>query len=68
MTQTRLWEQYCCNCKHYKPSYRSGYIIKQDGTITGDGKGNHDGCTLHGTIVLKHSRACEDYNGVNNNE
>jgi len=31
------------------------------GEITGDGKGDKDGCTLHHTIVLKHSRACRNY-------
>ena len=62
MIQTRFNQQYCYTCKHYKPTYRSGYIMNGNtGEIIGDGKGDKDGCTLHNTIVLKHSQACKDY-------
>lgn len=62
MTQLQFGQEYCCNCKHYKPEYRSGYIVNgYTGEVIGDGKGDKDGCTLHNTIVLKHSQACKDY-------
>ena len=65
MTQLRFGEQYCCNCQYYDENGGVGYITNgYTGETIRVEKGNQDGCTLHNTIVLKHSRACRDYKEV----